>query len=131
MTAFCKPQGLFLLVMDIYRAVSSALPVIPLSLPFHRGKPEIIGSNLDVLVTVGLAERVYEDYHLAEEVCNAISKLANNSKVKFSLGLCSHRNSYLVKEKQGTELTLRKENLLWFRAFVLFLFVWDFFVFSK
>lgn len=45
-----------------------------------RGKPEIIGSNLDVLVTVGLADRVYEDYRLAEEVCNAISKLASNSK---------------------------------------------------
>uniref|UniRef100_A0A8C3M2F5 Condensin complex subunit 1 n=1 Tax=Chrysolophus pictus TaxID=9089 RepID=A0A8C3M2F5_CHRPC len=45
-----------------------------------QGKPEIIGSNLDVLVTVGLAERVCEDYRLAEEVCNAISKLASNSK---------------------------------------------------
>ncbi|XP_072182852.1 condensin complex subunit 1 isoform X1 [Excalfactoria chinensis] len=45
-----------------------------------RGKPEIVGSNLDVLVTVGLSERVCEDYRLAEEVCNAISKLASNSK---------------------------------------------------
>uniref|UniRef100_A0A8C4U7W2 Condensin complex subunit 1 n=1 Tax=Falco tinnunculus TaxID=100819 RepID=A0A8C4U7W2_FALTI len=40
-----------------------------------RGKPEIIGSNLDVLVTVGLSEKVCEDYRLAQEVCNAISKL--------------------------------------------------------
>uniref|UniRef100_A0A8C3M298 Condensin complex subunit 1 n=1 Tax=Chrysolophus pictus TaxID=9089 RepID=A0A8C3M298_CHRPC len=78
--AFCKPQGLLLLVIDIYCKVSSALPVIPLSLPFHRGKPEIIGSNLDVLVTVGLAERVCEDYRLAEEVCNAISKLPARGK---------------------------------------------------
>ncbi|KAM6144586.1 condensin complex subunit 1 [Phoenicopterus ruber ruber] len=45
-----------------------------------RGKPEIIGSNLDVLVTVGLPEKVCEDYRLAQEVCNAISKLASNPK---------------------------------------------------
>ncbi|XP_028942208.1 condensin complex subunit 1-like, partial [Antrostomus carolinensis] len=45
-----------------------------------RGKPEIIGSNLDVLVTVGLSEKVCEDYCLAQEVCNAISKLAGNHK---------------------------------------------------
>ncbi|OXB60497.1 hypothetical protein ASZ78_000788, partial [Callipepla squamata] len=45
-----------------------------------RGKPEIIGSNLEVLVRVGLTEKVYEDYRLAEEVCNAISKFASNSK---------------------------------------------------
>ncbi|XP_065504815.1 condensin complex subunit 1 isoform X2 [Caloenas nicobarica] len=45
-----------------------------------RGKPEIIGSNLDVLVTVGLSEKVCEDYCLAQEVCNAISKLAGNPK---------------------------------------------------
>ncbi|KAM6309776.1 condensin complex subunit 1 [Podargus strigoides] len=42
-----------------------------------RGKPEIIGSNLEVLVTVGLSEKVCEDYRLAQEVCNAISKLAS------------------------------------------------------
>ncbi|KAK1200158.1 CND1 protein, partial [Pygoscelis papua] len=45
-----------------------------------RGKPEIIGSNLDVLVTVGLSEKVCEDCRLAQEVCNAISKLASNPK---------------------------------------------------
>ncbi|XP_025960649.2 condensin complex subunit 1 isoform X1 [Dromaius novaehollandiae] len=45
-----------------------------------RGKPEIIGSNLDVLVTVGLSEKVCEDYRLAQEVCSAISKLASNPK---------------------------------------------------
>nr|XP_009683383.1 PREDICTED: condensin complex subunit 1 isoform X2 [Struthio camelus australis] len=45
-----------------------------------QGKPEIIGSNLDVLVTVGLSEKVCEDYRLAQEVCNAISKLASNPK---------------------------------------------------
>ncbi|KAM6212507.1 condensin complex subunit 1 isoform 1-T1 [Sarcoramphus papa] len=45
-----------------------------------RGKPEIIGSNLDVLVTVGLSEKVCEDYRLAQEVCYAISKLASNPK---------------------------------------------------
>ncbi|XP_061493362.1 condensin complex subunit 1 isoform X2 [Rhineura floridana] len=45
-----------------------------------RGKPEIVGSNLDVLVAVGLDERVHEDYRLAQEVCNAISKIANSQK---------------------------------------------------
>ncbi|NXX98191.1 CND1 protein, partial [Centropus bengalensis] len=45
-----------------------------------RGKPEIIGGNLDVLVSVGLSEKVSEDYRLAQEVCSAISKLASNSK---------------------------------------------------
>ncbi|KAM9300116.1 condensin complex subunit 1 [Morus bassanus] len=45
-----------------------------------RGKPEIIGSNLDVLVSVGLSEKVCEDYRLAQEVCNVISKLASNPK---------------------------------------------------
>ncbi|NXA05854.1 CND1 protein, partial [Sapayoa aenigma] len=45
-----------------------------------RGKPEIIGSNLDILVTVGLSEKACEDYWLVQEVCNVISKLASNPK---------------------------------------------------
>ncbi|XP_063150770.1 condensin complex subunit 1 [Candoia aspera] len=45
-----------------------------------QGKPEIVGSNLDVLITVGLDERIHEDYRLAQEVCNAISKIANSQK---------------------------------------------------
>ncbi|NWI50130.1 CND1 protein, partial [Calyptomena viridis] len=45
-----------------------------------RRKPEIIGSNLDILVTVGLSEKACEDYRLAQEVCNVISKLASNPK---------------------------------------------------
>ncbi|KGL82289.1 Condensin complex subunit 1, partial [Tinamus guttatus] len=45
-----------------------------------RGKPEIIGSNLDVLVTVGFSEKVCEDHRLAQEVCSAISKLATTPK---------------------------------------------------
>ncbi|NXF94040.1 CND1 protein, partial [Eubucco bourcierii] len=45
-----------------------------------RGKPEVIGSNLDVLVTVGLSEKAAEDYHLAEKVCRAISKLGSDPK---------------------------------------------------
>ncbi|KAF4804884.1 Condensin complex subunit 1 [Turdus rufiventris] len=45
-----------------------------------RGKPEIIGSNLDILVTVGLSDKACEDYRLPQEVCNAISKLASNPK---------------------------------------------------
>ncbi|TRZ15379.1 hypothetical protein HGM15179_011761 [Zosterops borbonicus] len=45
-----------------------------------RGKPEIIGSNLDILVTMGLSEKACEDYRLPQEVCNVISKLARNPK---------------------------------------------------
>ncbi|NWH64881.1 CND1 protein, partial [Geococcyx californianus] len=45
-----------------------------------RGKPEIIGSNLDVLVTVGLSDKGSADYYLAQKVCNAVSKLASNPK---------------------------------------------------
>ncbi|XP_048675782.2 condensin complex subunit 1 isoform X4 [Caretta caretta] len=45
-----------------------------------RGKPEIVGSNLDVLVKTGLDEKVIEDYRLAQEVCSAISKLASSNK---------------------------------------------------
>ncbi|NXV72163.1 CND1 protein, partial [Atlantisia rogersi] len=45
-----------------------------------RGKPEIIGSNLDVLVSVGLSEKVSEDYRLAQAVCKAISKLGGSSE---------------------------------------------------
>ncbi|KAM7180780.1 condensin complex subunit 1 isoform 3-T3 [Macrochelys suwanniensis] len=45
-----------------------------------RGKPEIVGSNLDVLVKTGLDEKVIEDYRLAQEVCSAISRLASSNK---------------------------------------------------
>ncbi|NXD43951.1 CND1 protein, partial [Copsychus sechellarum] len=45
-----------------------------------RGKPEIIGSNLDILVTTGLSEKACEDYRLPQEVCNVISKLASNPR---------------------------------------------------
>ncbi|RLV99038.1 hypothetical protein DV515_00010182 [Chloebia gouldiae] len=45
-----------------------------------RGKPEIIGSNLDILVTMGLSEKACEDYRLPQEVCNVIAKLAGNPK---------------------------------------------------
>ncbi|XP_030122722.4 condensin complex subunit 1 isoform X1 [Taeniopygia guttata] len=45
-----------------------------------RGNPEIIGSNLDILVTMGLSEKACEDYRLPQEVCNVISKLPGNPK---------------------------------------------------
>lgn len=49
------------------------------------GNPEIVGSNLDVLITVGLDERVHENYRLAQEVCNTISKITKNQKVRVCL----------------------------------------------
>ncbi|XP_075468792.1 condensin complex subunit 1 isoform X2 [Ascaphus truei] len=45
-----------------------------------RGQPEIVASNLDTLVTVGLGEQVQEDYHLAREVCNSILKITDSQK---------------------------------------------------
>ncbi|KAM4636335.1 condensin complex subunit 1 [Discoglossus pictus] len=45
-----------------------------------RGQPEIIISNLDTLVMVGLGEQVHEDYQLAQEVCNGILKVTDGQK---------------------------------------------------
>ncbi|XP_069506775.1 condensin complex subunit 1 isoform X2 [Ambystoma mexicanum] len=45
-----------------------------------RGRPEIVGSNMDTLVTVGLGEKVHEDYGLAREVCNTILKIGDSQK---------------------------------------------------
>uniref|UniRef100_A0A6I8PSK6 Condensin complex subunit 1 n=1 Tax=Ornithorhynchus anatinus TaxID=9258 RepID=A0A6I8PSK6_ORNAN len=45
-----------------------------------RGKPEIVGSNLDTLVSVGLAEKAPADYRLAREVCLAIAAIADGGK---------------------------------------------------
>ncbi|XP_030043749.1 condensin complex subunit 1 [Microcaecilia unicolor] len=49
-----------------------------------RGRPEIVGSNLDTLVSVGLGERVQEDYQLACEVCNCILKITDGKKPAMS-----------------------------------------------
>ncbi|KAM4703298.1 condensin complex subunit 1 [Rhinophrynus dorsalis] len=45
-----------------------------------RGKPEIVVSNLETLVSVGLGERVQEEYRLAQEVCNCILKITDSQK---------------------------------------------------
>ncbi|XP_078507673.1 condensin complex subunit 1 isoform X2 [Lissotriton helveticus] len=45
-----------------------------------KGRPEIVGSNLDTLVTVGLGEKVHEDYRLARAVCNTILKIGDGQK---------------------------------------------------
>ncbi|XP_015276215.1 PREDICTED: condensin complex subunit 1 [Gekko japonicus] len=66
-----------------------------------RGKPEIVGSNLDVLVKMGLDERVPENYRLAQEVCNAISKIASTQKP--------------VLGKSGAPFRLPKSHLLFER----------------
>uniref|UniRef100_A0ACB8ES41 Uncharacterized protein n=1 Tax=Sphaerodactylus townsendi TaxID=933632 RepID=A0ACB8ES41_9SAUR len=66
-----------------------------------RGKPEIVGSNLDILVTVGLDDRVHENYRLAQEVCNAISKITSGQKP--ALG------------KSGTPIRLPQSHLLFER----------------
>ncbi|KAM4819823.1 condensin complex subunit 1 [Thomomys bottae] len=45
-----------------------------------RGKPEIVGSNLDVLVSMGLAEVERPDYRLAQQVCQAIANISDRRK---------------------------------------------------
>ncbi|KAG8543015.1 hypothetical protein GDO81_025593 [Engystomops pustulosus] len=45
-----------------------------------RGQPEIVLSNLDTLVTVGLGQDVHKDYPLAREVCNCILKITQGHK---------------------------------------------------
>ncbi|XP_056386755.1 condensin complex subunit 1 isoform X1 [Hyla sarda] len=45
-----------------------------------RGQSEIVLSNLDTLVTVGLGQEVQKDYQLAREVCNCILKITESQK---------------------------------------------------
>ncbi|XP_040834711.1 condensin complex subunit 1 [Ochotona curzoniae] len=45
-----------------------------------RGKPEIVGSNLDTLVSLGLEEKVPQDYRLAQQVCYAIANISDRRK---------------------------------------------------
>ncbi|XP_028610262.1 condensin complex subunit 1 isoform X2 [Grammomys surdaster] len=45
-----------------------------------RGKPEIVGSNLDTLVRVGLDERFPQDYRLAQQVCLTIANISDRRK---------------------------------------------------
>ncbi|XP_053412446.1 condensin complex subunit 1 isoform X2 [Nycticebus coucang] len=45
-----------------------------------RGKPEIVGSNLDTLVSIGLDEKFPQDYRLAQQVCLAIASISDRRK---------------------------------------------------
>ncbi|XP_016018320.2 condensin complex subunit 1 [Rousettus aegyptiacus] len=45
-----------------------------------RGKPEIVGSNLDTLVNIGLDEKFPQDYRLAQQVCHAIANISDRRK---------------------------------------------------
>ncbi|XP_019483213.1 PREDICTED: condensin complex subunit 1 isoform X1 [Hipposideros armiger] len=45
-----------------------------------RGKPEIVGSNLDTLVSIGLDEKFPQDYRLAQQVCRAIGNISERRK---------------------------------------------------
>ncbi|XP_070125913.1 condensin complex subunit 1 isoform X2 [Equus caballus] len=45
-----------------------------------RGKPEIVGSNLDTLVSIGLEEKFPQDYRLAQQVCHAIANISDRRK---------------------------------------------------
>ncbi|KAF5912362.1 hypothetical protein HPG69_004032, partial [Diceros bicornis minor] len=47
---------------------------------FPRGKPEIVGSNLDTLVSIGLEEKLPQDYRLAQQVCHAIANISDRRK---------------------------------------------------
>lgn len=54
---------------------------LTLWLPSPRGKPEIVGSNLDTLVNIGLDEKFPQDYRLAQQVCHAIANISDRRKV--------------------------------------------------
>ncbi|XP_004869450.1 condensin complex subunit 1 isoform X1 [Heterocephalus glaber] len=45
-----------------------------------RGKPEIVGSNLDTLVSIGLDKKSPADYRLAQQVCQAIANISDRRK---------------------------------------------------
>ncbi|XP_072280070.1 condensin complex subunit 1 isoform X2 [Pyxicephalus adspersus] len=45
-----------------------------------RGQPQIVLSNLETLVNVGLAQDAQNNYQLAQEVCNCILKISNGQK---------------------------------------------------
>ncbi|XP_075699090.1 condensin complex subunit 1 [Rhinoderma darwinii] len=45
-----------------------------------RGQREIVLSNLETLVTVGLGQEAPKDYQLAQEVCNCILKITDGRK---------------------------------------------------
>ncbi|XP_062895773.1 condensin complex subunit 1 [Mobula hypostoma] len=45
-----------------------------------RGEPEIVGSNLETLYTVGLGSQASQDYQLARDICLAVGKLSNSKK---------------------------------------------------
>ncbi|XP_006862724.1 PREDICTED: condensin complex subunit 1 [Chrysochloris asiatica] len=45
-----------------------------------RGKPEIVGSNLDTLISIGLEEKSPQDYRLAQQVCHAITNISDRRK---------------------------------------------------
>ncbi|XP_075071952.1 condensin complex subunit 1 [Mixophyes fleayi] len=45
-----------------------------------RGQPEIVLSNLETLVTVGLGPDVQKDYQVAQEVCTCILKITDGQK---------------------------------------------------
>ncbi|XP_023559471.1 condensin complex subunit 1 isoform X2 [Octodon degus] len=45
-----------------------------------RGKPEIVGSNLDTLISIGLDRKSPRDYRLAQQVCQAIANISDRRK---------------------------------------------------
>ncbi|XP_027625021.1 condensin complex subunit 1 [Tupaia chinensis] len=45
-----------------------------------RGRPEIVRSNLDTLVSAGLDEKLPHDYRLAQQVCHAIANISDRRK---------------------------------------------------
>ncbi|XP_066469890.1 condensin complex subunit 1 [Tiliqua scincoides] len=82
-----------------------------------QGKPEIVGSNLDVLVKVGLDERVHENYRLAQEVCNTISRIANGQKTGVGKSSTPFRlpQSHLLFERLSEAISVgfARSNMHW------------------
>ena len=53
----------------------------PLPIFCFRAEPEIVKTNIGVLVQEGLGERAESDYLLAQGVCQAVLTLAQKPKV--------------------------------------------------
>lgn len=61
-----------------------------------RGKPEIVESNLDTLVSIGLDEKLPQDYRLAQQVCHTIANISDSRKQP-SLG--KHHSPFRLPQK--------------------------------
>ncbi|KAG1681236.1 Condensin complex subunit 1 [Nymphon striatum] len=68
--------GDFTFICGGHRAESRANLGMPVSRSQTEAEVAIIGSNIDVLITMGLGSRAYEDFSLVRDTCTAFLKLS-------------------------------------------------------